>query len=638
MPTILPIILLLPPRPPFALSTSKVTYNGGATLHCPASLSGVEYDCSYLQTSYIRINARFGKIYFLNLKEKAMNKNLFVLPTVILLLSLSGAFGVIPLKRDSVGLVLSGTQISGKVTSSDGKPLVLAHVFLTNLQGNYRQPLQTVAVGEDGQFAIQVPEPGMYRLFITAVNHDHPSIPLILDAEMPEVEVDVQLAPLDYKHQFDAVQIIGDWNNFNWNDADSMKKQEDGTFIYERQVQADTTSYQLIGITRDSRSVNGTQADYYTYDGGGDYISVLKVKQGKVRIIFEPTKLLRTTDRSLPHVVFRKQNSRLQKLWDVESNVQKQKDTYISSAMKYRETHDDMEGFRFDWSETVAILKNQMHEESDRVVRQFAAIQLCQLLVYNVDIDSASVVEILDLLPPNSAMWSIQPMLVGGVGSKLGKERGKQILKQFLDENPDREVRAMSLPHLIWMARKEGDKEGATRYYDKLKDEYGDLPDAQYYIKALDPNKRIMAGKPVPDFEVKLMGNNETVSNKSLLSKFYLLDFWATWCGPCVAEMKNLHTAYDKFKDKNFTILSLSFDAKPENVVKFREKKWKMPWMHAFVKGGFSSELAKTFEVLGIPKPILVGPDGIILEMEGALRGANLENTLVKYLGSPSKQ
>lgn len=57
-----------------------------------------------------------------------------------------------------------------------------------------------------------------------------------------------------------------------------------------------------------------------------------------------------------------------------------------------------------------------------------------------------------------------------------------------------------------------------------------------------------------------------------------------------------------------------------------------MPWLHTFVEGGFNSELAKTFEVLGIPKPILVSPKGIILATEDDLRGPNLERTLAGVL------
>jgi len=96
--------------------------------------------------------------------------------------------------------------------------------------------------------------------------------------------------------------------------------------------------------------------------------------------------------------------------------------------------------------------------------------------------------------------------------------------------------------------------------------------------------------------------------------------------------MKNLHAVYEKFKDKNFSILSISFDQKSEDVVKFRKEMWRMPWLNAFLEDGFRSELAKKFEVVGIPKPILVGPKGLILDEGFTLRGEALDRTLSRYL------
>jgi len=64
----------------------------------------------------------------------------------------------------------------------------------------------------------------------------------------------------------------------------------------------------------------------------------------------------------------------------------------------------------------------------------------------------------------------------------------------------------------------------------------------------------------------------------------------------------------------------------------FLEERYDMPWLHAFVEGGFNSELALTFEVQGIPKPVLVNPQGEIVAVGTALRGDQLSKTLSRHL------
>lgn len=150
-----------------------------------------------------------------------------------------------------------------------------------------------------------------------------------------------------------------------------------------------------------------------------------------------------------------------------------------------------------------------------------------------------------------------------------------------------------------------------------------------------DAVRGVQTGAPVPAFEVRALADSAVIySDVSLRGQTVLLDFWATWCRPCRAELPELHDAYDAFSDDGFTILSFSFDSRPQKVQAFRENEWAMPWLHTLVEGGFRSDLADRFVVRGIPKPVLVGPDGTVLAVGRALRGVGLQESLNDMFGT----
>jgi thiol-disulfide isomerase/thioredoxin len=136
-----------------------------------------------------------------------------------------------------------------------------------------------------------------------------------------------------------------------------------------------------------------------------------------------------------------------------------------------------------------------------------------------------------------------------------------------------------------------------------------------------------------PDFAVvSLDDSSALVSNAMLKGKVYLVDFWATWCPPCVEELPELSRLYEKYRGRNFEIVSLSLDNSGEQVRRFRAKRFAMPWLHGLVERGFGDYLAAVFRVKNIPRQVLVDSTGFIVAEDDELRGALLEKTLEKYL------
>jgi thiol-disulfide isomerase/thioredoxin len=319
-----------------------------------------------------------------------------------------------------------------------------------------------------------------------------------------------------------------------------------------------------------------------------------------------------------------------------------------ASAATYRKmmrenTGRDSTRARSYRANVVTDLKHRMRSARSGSERERAAYTLLSFAFWTeLTVDSVTRAFLRSSLPARSKWWISDSYLIafGGtqvlfnsgiaaslseIKSETTRRQMRAYLETMIESIDEPETRNEAQSQLVRLAFVDADTARAQSLLNEMLAETPSYPFSKLLASRYAPNRPLREGAQVPAFDFPALPDTTSrITNSSIAGKVTLVDFWGTWCGPCVSAMPELHRIYNLYHNRGLEILSIAADETPEKVTRFRQLKWPMPWLHAFAQYSEGVNDNPRLNALGIvlyPQTVLVDSHGKIV----SLFGPNLE-------------
>ena len=214
------------------------------------------------------------------------------------------------------------------------------------------------------------------------------------------------------------------------------------------------------------------------------------------------------------------------------------------------------------------------------------------------------------------------PLIFPSSASGESELETEERLRQIYLGHDDPTARLLAL-QAAWL---EGDDDDQNATFEELRAVLGEnrAIDLMHALR----NRRVEEIARAMKYFAALNLDGEEVRLEDVLqeNRYTLVEFWASWCGPCIAEIPYLKSAYANFRDKGFEILSVNLDEDPEAWKTASVDDYEIPWLNVCDGEAFDSTIAKLYRVKGIPANYLITSDG--KRVARHLRGESLERKL----------
>ncbi len=310
----------------------------------------------------------------------------------------------------------------------------------------------------------------------------------------------------------------------------------------------------------------------------------------------------------------------------------KQRNEYVK-ARRSAKTDDDIKK-----AEALMPTKEQYLPDLKKLVKQNnldgAALEASYFAIFGLDSEDAEFYKVIEL---NSGSKKLHPFF--DLAADNGPDSIVTILETILKVSPSKENQGLACFALARRAMKtegeQGEKE-AEKYFARIEKEYADVkskgqPLSDLIKGSLFELRNLAVGKIVPEATSTTL-KGDAVKLSDYRGKVVVLDIWATWCGPCRAMIPHEREMVEKFKDKPFSLISLSADEDKKDLEEFLIKN-PMPWTHWWE--GDKSSILKNWNIRFFPTIYVLDAKGVIRYKN--IRGKPLENAVAKLIAEVKK-
>lgn len=520
------------------------------------------------------------------------------------------------------------TSVSVSITGAENSALPITGVQVSDVNGEWLAAPQNSVTGSDGK-PIQIELSNKTPHILKFAAPGHRPVYTFLNSGFQSTEIEVELSPSIPTPELNPT-VRGNFNNFDGRSAIAMMQNSDGLWEATIETDLDTIRYVISGVHL-LEKVPGTDGEIVINESARgfdqNFLTEIIKPDGEesVTVSFDPSVYDTETGEYTLTIPSNEELEGIAKLYSrsIDEFLNRLKENQLKLAAGNRPP------FEHDYSDYLSDIQDIKQLYSPPTISLAAELVKYR---FSRELGSSEIgnINLFKKLEADSPLWMLSYEAVSDMSNKYSFEETESYLSSIAEKSPFELLKGEALYQLVQEYHDRENEEKWRAAFFELVSKYPDHYTVSYAYENYAPEQPISEGQSLLFDEFDRLDGSGTFNLHELEEDYLLLDFWATWCGPCIAAMPTLHELQEQYSDDSFTIVSISLDDEAEFVQSFRDE-WDMPWVHGIESR--SSTKVTEMGVSGVPYYILLGPDRNVLNHDQAeLKSNQLAEIIESYL------